>query len=442
MNLHLSVIDLAVVPIFLALIGLYCLNYRGVDKRIFVTSLWVKLFSSLVFCYIYMFYYTEGGDTFVYFDNAIPYINLLFEKPRYFFINYFGANDFEHYHNFDYVTGYPSFYYFSDEKVMTVVKIMVPIVLISFKSYIATTLLLSFLSFFPLWKFYKTLCRRYPTIKRSLKWVLFIPSAVFWGSGILKDTFTFMALLFIINRLLSISEGRKNLIGNILVILIGVIAIISIKPYIFLGLLPASVLLLSISRIGRIKKTIYKLILTPIIITVSVLLGVLFWTLSSDFLGIYADIDSIAQKAHVSYEDLKRDYYEGNSFDLGEYDPTLEGMLSKFPEAVVAGLYRPFIWESANVVMILSGIENLILLILTVYAFVKVGIKLPYVILKDSFLTFCLFFTIIMGFSIAISTTNFGALVRFKIPLLPFFFCLLILLINNKKIQQFNLSNS
>jgi hypothetical protein len=57
---------------------------------------------------------------------------------------------------------------------------------------------------------------------------------------------------------------------------------------------------------------------------------------------------------------LKRDYYGGNSFDIGTFDPTIQGIIGKAPKAIMAGVYRPYIWDQVNFHGYF-GIETLIL---------------------------------------------------------------------------------
>ena len=49
-------------------------------------------------------------------------------------------------------------------------------------------------------------------------------------------------------------------------------------------------------------------------------------------------------------------------------------------------------------------------------------------ILADETLQFCLIFTLIFAFAVGISTSNFGSLVRYKIPCMPFYTAFLIIL--------------
>jgi len=64
---------------------------------------------------------------------------------------------------------------------------------------------------------------------------------------------------------------------------------------------------------------------------------------------------------------------EGSSCDLGEFSPTIGGMLFKFPAAVVVTLYRPFIWESKKIIVALSAVKVLIFVFFTLKVFYKRG---------------------------------------------------------------------
>jgi ABC-type sulfate transport system permease component len=104
-------------------------------------------------------------------------------------------------------------------------------------------------------------------------------------------------------------------------------------------------------------------------------------------------------------------------------------MLSKFPAAVVVTLYRPFIWESRKVIILFSAMESMIFLYLTLLVFYRNGIKTFRKIFSDPTLFFCLVLTLIFAFAVGISSYNFGALSRYKIPCMPFFGAFLVILL-------------
>ena len=71
--------------------------------------------------------------------------------------------------------------------------------------------------------------------------------------------------------------------------------------------------------------------------------------------------------------------------------------------------------------MALSGIENLILLLFFLYVFIKNLFSSIVTTITQPMVLFSFIFAIVFAFSVTISTSNFGALVRLRIPLLPFF---------------------
>jgi hypothetical protein len=95
----------------------------------------------------------------------------------------------------------------------------------------------------------------------------------------------------------------------------------------------------------------------------------------------------------------------------------------------MAGLYRPFLWDAKNPVMLISALENFFLMFLTIRVFFRLGpIKLFRKIFSEPLLIFSFVFAIFFAFSVGLTTANFGALVRYKIPSIPFFLSLLMIL--------------
>jgi len=125
---------------------------------------------------------------------------------------------------------------------------------------------------------------------------------------------------------------------------------------------------------------------------------------------------------------------EGSSYDLGELDPTIEGMLRKFPAGVVVTLFRPFPWEAKKLIVGLSALEALVFLFGTIVSFIRNGVFGFFKrVFSDPNLTFFLCFSLIFAFAVGVSSYNFGALSRYKIPCLPFYAAMLIVLSYSKK---------
>jgi hypothetical protein len=75
----------------------------------------------------------------------------------------------------------------------------------------------------------------------------------------------------------------------------------------------------------------------------------------------------------------------------------------------------------------------------TLYVFFKVGLfKTVVSIIGDPVILFCLTFAIIFAFAIGFTSFNFGALARYKIPCLPFYFVAMILLLDKVPKKESN----
>lgn len=388
--------------------------------KYFISGLFAKIGGAVGLCMIYVYYYEYGGDTTNYHSDSGALVRLLFHSSADFFNAWLLplSPATESYFTND--TGHPM--YVRDANAFMVVRLLVPIQLLSFGSYLISSILMGVLSFTGVWKLYTVFCDCYPALYKHFAFtVLFLPSVLFWGSGILKDSWTLAAAGWYTYSFYRIFIKGNKFFSPIATLFISIFILVTIKPYIFVGLLPGSLLWLIWARLGRIKSTFIKIIVAPVIATLGIGIGVGIWMLTSSSLGKYNSIDSMVEKAYVASDDLKRDYYKGNSFDLGSYEPSLSGVFSKFPIATITGLFRPFIWETRNIVMFISGLENLMILGFTIFVLFRKPLIATKELVNNPLVLFCLIFAIFFAFSVAISTSNFGALVRLRIPLLPFY---------------------
>jgi hypothetical protein len=391
-----------------------------VSWRYFLPGLWIKLIGGMMFALIYTLYY-KGGDTTSYYECTLAFVNLLFEDPARFFIALTGGGTPEIKSLFSSSTGSPMGYMFFDEKTRMVIKLCIPFILAAGKSYFIATLFIALVTYGGLWRLFRMFVSYFPDFHRNLAiGILFMPSVVFWGSGMLKDSFTLAATCYFVvatNGLIT----RNKLTANIITMVLSGFIILAIKPYILLILFPGTLVWFFYKRIQNIKNTYFRYVVVPLIYSIITFGSYFLLTGLGDSLGRFSP-DKALQTAVVIQNDLKQEYYDGASFDIGQMEATPLSIVQKFPAAVIAGLYRPFIWESRNVVMLLSGIENLFILLLSLYILVTFKPKVVWNLATSyPLIVYSAVFSILFAFMIGVTTSNFGALVRFKIPLIPLY---------------------
>ena len=229
------------------------------------------------------------------------------------------------------------------------------------------------------------------------------------------------------------------MIVSIIFLLIGILILLEVKKYILISFLPACIVWVFYTYATNIKNKIWKILILPACLLIGFLISVFAINALTIDDPIYG-LDDFGRRAKISADYL---YYVsqkqgGSSYYLGELDGSLESALNLAPSAVIVALYRPFIWEVKNPAMLLSALESLVFLILTLYVLLKVGFFASfYIILKSPFVQFCLVFSIIFAFAIGVTTFNFGSLVRYKIPLIPFYLMAILVIFHQYRLKRF-----
>ncbi len=409
------------------------IQYNSVYKY-YTKGLIAKFIGSISFCLVYALHY-KGGDTINYYLSSLAMNNMLFYNANYYWDLMTGGR----YWYFTMDTGLPAKYMFDDVQTFFVVRLANIFVLMGFKSFITASILLSWISYVGIWRFYLMFTDIYPKLQKQLAYaILFFPSPLFWGSGISKDTFAYASALWTVYNFYMIFIKHKNIIGNIIILIINIFVIINIKPYIFIIILPLILIWVLYYPISKIKGQFLKYMIAPVVLVLGMLIGTLVLNLSSKSLGQYSSYTKIVTKAEVTREDhLREEAYGKNNYNIGEFDGSLRSILKVGPLAIITALYRPFIFEARNFFMLISGIENLILLFLTLMILFKAGlIKAFNRSISEPLLLFSILFSVIFSFGIGVSAANFGALVRFKIPLIPFFTSAIVVMISKHKEEK------
>ncbi len=424
---NLSIFDLLIAPLYIFIAWVIAnfiqkkYLYSHAEYKYFTYGLTAKIAGAVGLGLVYFYYYKGEGDTVAYFESAKAYVNLFFKNKDDFFEGWLGSAKGIDYYFFDESTGYP-IYSHRDLNTFFVVRLLIPIVALSFKSYFASAVLTACITYTGLWKLYQTFLQEFPTLKRELAIaILFLPSCVFWGSGLAKDSFTLSAVGWFTYSFYHFFIKKKIKSIYVIELLVSAFIILAIKPYILFALLPGAILWLSNQQITKIKNSTLQLFATPLLILIGAGLAYYALTKMGDSLGNYK-IDKVMDRAVLVQQDMKAEYYGGKSFDIGNFDASIAGVVSKAPIAIFSGIFRPAIWDVRNIVMLISSIENTYLLILTIFLLIRLKVFGFFILIrKNPLLLFSMLFSLFFAFSVGLTVANFGSLVRLRIPELPFF---------------------
>jgi len=424
--------DLIVTPVVIIwiLLAAYFLRPRFTDEitlRYFLPALIVKILGALALGFVYQFYY-NGGDTFNYHTHGSRHVwEAVVESPINGFTFFFRkALDYEGIYKYA-----SKIYFFRDPNSLVVVKIAAFFDLFTFSSYSATAVLFACFSFVGAWCLFVTFYRQYPAFHFQIAVsTLFIPSVIFWGSGILKDTIVVSCLGIATYQFYKFFSEKRISIFSLIVLVVSLYLIYSIKKFILQAYIPSVMVWVGSQNLARIRSGLIKAMIIPFMAVV-VIYSAYYSVLKVGEGDTKYSLDKIAETAKVTAYDIR--YWTGkdagSGYSLGELDGSFTSLLRMAPAAINVSLFRPYLWEIKNPLMLLSALEGLAFLVIVIYVFFKKGIFV-WRACKDPNTIFAMVFALSFAFAIGVSTFNFGTLARYKIPLLPFFALALVLIKN------------
>lgn len=422
--------DFLVTPILIILVYITAYVVRPyvtneLTRKYFFWGLTVRIAGALFLGILYQFYYS-GGDTFNYHTHGSRVIwEAFMESPSDGLALIFSSGE-------DQQIAYKyssQILFWGDSGSYFIVRLAAIFDLFTFSTYSATAILFALLNFTGMWLFFTVFAKQFPAQR---KWiavaVLFIPSVVFWGSGVLKDSVVLACIGILTYCVKKLFIDRWFSISRIAMMLAAVIVIYNVKIYVLLCFLPAMLLWIYASEFYKIRSTVLKALLVPFVLALIVVSGFYAVVKIGEDDKRYA-LENLSRTARITAYDIG--FYTGKNagsgYSLGELDDSFTGMLKLAPAAVNVSLFRPYLWEVRNPLMALSAAESFVLFILTLYILFRKR-SLFFRALGDPNVLFCLVLSITFAFAVGVSTFNFGTLARYKIPLLPFYALALILI--------------
>jgi hypothetical protein len=432
--------DIFLVPICFLLIMAFAYQFKKkYDKteigRYFFPALLFRLLFVFVYAMIIQFYYGYG-DTSLYYQAVLDMQNSLSNdfsgwKEIYFKLK-LDVNSPHYLYFLNDNGGYTNLYMMNVSNYM-VPRFALPFSLVFSKSYICICFCLSLYSFAGCWRVYRMFYEMYPRLHRKLAIaILFLPSILFWGGSLLKDSICMGSMGFMLYAVHKIIFKREKIVISLIIAFVTGFLLFNIKPYILLCILPAFILWVFLQYKNRIKDKTLRQVAAVLFSSVSLVVGffILQAVTQSEIAAQYST-DKLLQTVQGVQGSFSSPEGSGSSFTVGTAGNSVGSLIALYPLGVVATLFRPYLWESGSPLMFLTGMEAFAMLYLTLLAMYRIGLKGFFQhLFSDSVLVFCFVYTFMFAGIVGITTTNFGALARYKIPCLPFYLFMIFIIMD------------
>ena len=372
-----------------------------------MSGLILKIAAGLALGLIYKYHY-RGGDTFQYFQEAETIANYLLDHPTQFFYIYFKTSELSELAN--------QIVFHEQPRALLFSKIISFFYLFSGGNYWIVSAFLSFINFICIHFLVTELNIKFEGLKKAASISFyFLPTFVFWTSGLLKESLAIGALATAVALVIKFTRTQKYAYFPYwFYLFISSLLLWELKYFYAAIAIPLLLAILLFDVIGKWKKV------HPGFILLMFLAGIILTSNLHYNLGF-------SQVLHVIYENYQLAVSSSESSAIHYYklDGSPIGFLLNLPLAFLSGLFRPTFFDVSNLLQFGVATENLMVFILLIVAFWKSRFRISY---SNPFVIAALIYVISLAVLLAFSTPNFGTLSRYKVGYWPFFVLLVLTL--------------
>ncbi len=457
----------------------------------------LKVISGFFLYLIYTYYYTDRStsDIWKYFDDGMILFSALRDHPMDYFQMLFGiGNDgprFDAY--YDQMSHWYRPYGSSiANDTHTIIRFNAFVRLFSLGHYNVHSVVVNFLGLIGLTGIFHFLREMKPAKE---KWfflgVFLMPGMMFWASGVLKEPLLLFGLgLFLFGVSKLALDGWS--IGRTALVLLSLVFLFTVKSYALIAIIPGliawgicrrvtrihpSIVFLSVYSLGAIglvgmgkvipeKDVLQRLAKRQYEFYQLAEGGTYVRTAANDTLYIgaenYGGLEFSSDRKILSLsEDLKAVHWEdakqtdateleltvgteltvlldygktGSAIDIPRLEPNAMSVVKAIPMALVNATFRPFPQHINSPFMLLSGLENLIIGLLLFLAIIGVFRGKPFP--RNPIFYIAVAFALVILVLTGLVTPVVGAIVRYKVPALPFLVCALLAMIDTERIGR------
>ncbi|HON17680.1 MAG TPA: hypothetical protein PK990_00755 [Salinivirgaceae bacterium] len=389
----------------------------------------LKVIVGILVLLIYEYYYpSDTADVFNYFRDGKILHDVFFRSPGDFFSILTGIGDnrphlHQYYNEMSFWIKPFDYNLYNDNK--PIIRLHALFHFFSGGNIYVHVIFFNVLSILGLIAMFRFLIRWFDSEKRRVTFLIFLmftPTIMFWGSGMLKESFLIFVLGFFLwfcGRLLMEPVNLKNVIGLVLFFFL----MTRVKIYVLLSLIPALLWLFYQNKFPKFK------ILSFIGIHLLMVLMVGLWGI---ILPQYDLVDILVSKQNDFINFTTELAPAGSSVALPRLSKSFWSIISLAPVGFFNSLCRPTIFEAHNLMAFFAALENAVFNLLLLFALIffrKDALKSPLFLFSISFVA-------ILFVVIGITTPVLGALVRYKLPGLIFFISILMLAFDFSKLSN------
>lgn len=433
MIIHSS--DFLLLPLYLILLYVVVKwrskKYAGTSLKKYLFPAFIIHFAGSVLHSIVVQYYYGFGDAFVYFEGGEFIKKSIFNSGEFLNVFFLEGAELENLPSASDLQPYAkgSLYTISS---LTAMRFSAFFSLFTFSHYLINAIFCGFLSFIGIWKLFvvfndilKKESEKYLAIA-----MIYTPTIWFWGSGMGKDSISLGLLGIMVSSIYWLFKNKKGRFINFIIIILSAVLLLGIKSAV-VSITAASLggyLIINIFQ--KTKNVILKfLIVLFFLLGIAVFFNIVLNTIE---IGLEETRKMVEQNIKNYSMEVEN---SGGGFTAPNFNTTPAGIAVAIPNTVFSTLYRPFLWESKKIIMLFSALESFLMLIGFVYVIFKTGlIKSLRSIFRSPAVVFCFIFCTLMAMVVGFTTFNFGTMVRYRLPLLPFYIFILIFIYNQSKL--------
>nr|WKN36616.1 hypothetical protein K4G66_30090 [Tunicatimonas sp. TK19036] len=349
-------------------------------------------------------YYYDGGDTWNYFQDGVALADLFEVDWKEYILSWVDTSYLPQ-----------SLIYASLPRALLMSRFVSLGCIITHDNYWIISVYFSILSFAGVWLLVQQLSRFFPQTQPAIgiAWLVY-PSFVFWSSGILKESIAVGLISLLVAWSLQLYFQGERRWYQIWPYWIGwgiaAYLLWIMKYYYAAALIPVLLSLILAKKVNFSPG--FPLLKLAGIFAVLILVP----TLLHPNLSVHRVMDVIVKNHDVFIKISNPE----NVINFYELDSTIGSMLLNAPLALVSAWYRPLLGETHGWLQHLAGIENLLVLAVSLLAVFQIyrhkGIfpgQLPWLLGGIAF-------AVILGVLLAFSAPNFGTLMRYKVAFAPY----------------------